>query len=206
MKTLYFEGAGCVPVGEVENCRIRTAFTNNNGKQIYLEITGLEKKNKKGESEFIGFIDSCHYITNENPNDDENKNRIYPRNGETFKYTKENILKFVNSLSCNFDAVVILPDLGGYRVFKEKDGHNFGDKFQFNAELTVKRQGIYEHFYAIEKAEKKEYPNFSLWTDEEDINILHLLRHFNGYNKHWRVDISGEGWKIEETKLNKYAC
>ena len=27
-KTLYFEGAGCVPRNDVENCRIRTAFTN----------------------------------------------------------------------------------------------------------------------------------------------------------------------------------
>ena len=37
-KTLFFEGAGCVPCGEVANCRIRTAFTNNDGKKVYIEF------------------------------------------------------------------------------------------------------------------------------------------------------------------------
>lgn len=32
-KTLYFEGAGCISAGEVANCRIRTAFTNDDGKK-----------------------------------------------------------------------------------------------------------------------------------------------------------------------------
>lgn len=41
-KTLYFEGAGCVPCGEVENCRIRTAFRDADGRAIYLEITSIE--------------------------------------------------------------------------------------------------------------------------------------------------------------------
>jgi len=43
VKTLYFECAGCVPCGEVENCRIRTAFHNDEGKAIYLEVTGNER-------------------------------------------------------------------------------------------------------------------------------------------------------------------
>jgi len=30
-KPLFFEGAGCVERGELENCRIRTAFTNDKG-------------------------------------------------------------------------------------------------------------------------------------------------------------------------------
>ncbi|MFG6378277.1 MAG: hypothetical protein K1W19_08190 [Lachnospiraceae bacterium] len=32
-KTLYFEGAGCVSCNDVENFRIRTAFTNKGGKK-----------------------------------------------------------------------------------------------------------------------------------------------------------------------------
>lgn len=201
MKTLYFEGAGCVPRGEVENCRIRTAFTNNEGRQIYLEIMGVDNKKYNKPT---GYIDSCHYITGKY--DDENKNSIQRRNGVTFEYTKENILKTVNSLGCNFESVVILPDLAGYRVFKDKEGYNFGDEFEFNAELTAKREAIKKHFYDLEKSEYKQYPNFSLWTDTDNVNILHLLRHFNGYNKHWNININGEGWSIEETKLNKYAC
>lgn len=37
-KVLYFEGAGCAPCNDVENCRIRTAFTNKEGKKIYIEF------------------------------------------------------------------------------------------------------------------------------------------------------------------------
>jgi len=38
VKTLFFEGAGAVERGDVENCRIRTAFTTNDGKKVYLEL------------------------------------------------------------------------------------------------------------------------------------------------------------------------
>ena len=37
MKTLFFEGAGCVPCGEVENCRMREVHRNVNK-----EVNGLE--------------------------------------------------------------------------------------------------------------------------------------------------------------------
>lgn len=30
-KTLYFEGAGCVPCNDVENCRIRRGFWHDGG-------------------------------------------------------------------------------------------------------------------------------------------------------------------------------
>ena len=48
-KTLYFEGAGCVPRGEVENCRIRAAFTNDNGEKNYLEMNGMEVSGKQNQ-------------------------------------------------------------------------------------------------------------------------------------------------------------
>ena len=49
MKTLYFEGAGCIgtQVNDVENCRIRTAFRDNDGKEIYLELGGFKRVEKK---------------------------------------------------------------------------------------------------------------------------------------------------------------
>jgi len=39
-KTLYFEGAGLENAykGEISNCRIRTAFTNNEGKKFILKF------------------------------------------------------------------------------------------------------------------------------------------------------------------------
>lgn len=192
MKTLYFEGAGCVPRGEVENCRIRTAFTNDEGKQIYLEMGGTEatKYSPKPLQKYknIGYVDSCHYITDEE--DDENKQVIVHRARHTFEYTKENILAFVNSLGCSFEQVVILPDLAGYRVFGEKHGdYRYGDQFDYDAELTGYRQVIYDVIYEKEKSEGKEYPNFSLWVDDEDKYVLHLLRHFEGYNTYWEIRI-----------------
>ncbi len=41
-KTLYFEGAGwdgCKAEYNGVNCRIRTAFHNNDGRMIYLELS-----------------------------------------------------------------------------------------------------------------------------------------------------------------------
>jgi hypothetical protein len=210
MKTLYFEGAGCVPCGEVANCRIRTAFTNNEGRKIYLELTGLEISGRSSNHlkiyKYAGFVDACHYITG--GKDDENENSIFPKNGKVFEYTVQNILDFINSeLHCRFDNIVVLPNLAGYRVFKEQHGeYNYGDEFVYNAELTAKRTMIYQYFYNIEKSEKKEYPNFSLWVDPDDKNKLHLLRHFNDYNKHWLIYINDKSWNAEETILGKCAC
>lgn len=165
MKTLYFEGAGCVPANDVENCRIRTAFTNKEGEKIYLEMfsgckhikvkcgkNGRKLKNPKWITEY-GYIccDSCHYITSDKEVDDENYSRLScERNPELkVKYTKANILAFVNE-HCNadFDEIVVLDNLAGYRVFADytKDTvntplmYNYGDTFEYNAELTKKRR------------------------------------------------------------------
>ena len=121
-----------------------------------------------------------------------------------FPYTEAAILKVVNSLGANFDAVKVVPDLGGYRVFPEEhscggpDGYYYGDVFQFDPEMTARREAVYNKVYEREKAEREaDYakqenqflhhpgrvtsPNFSLWVDEKDLGLLHLLRHFNGY-------------------------
>jgi len=137
-KTLYFEGAGWEGTqrNDVENCRIRTAFTNDKGKKIYLELGGIEvTKHTKSLYKFdtcAGFVDSCHYITD--GEDDENENAIYHRNREVFEYTKQNILNFVNKkLNCSFDNIVVLGDLAGYRVFKDDsktEKYNYGDEIK----------------------------------------------------------------------------
>lgn len=214
-KTLYFEGAGWsgadISKATLGNCRIRTAFHNDKGDAIYLEITACEVTKNSVKSiqqyKYAGFVDSCHYITEDL--DDENNNSIASRNHITFEYTKESILNYVNFLGCSFEEVVILPDLAGYRVFKEKhkDGHNFGDVFEFNAERTARAEEIYKHFYALEKREGKQYPNFSLWVDQENPELLHLLRHYNGHNRHWSIQ-NVANWQetVTETKLGKYAC
>lgn len=152
-----------------------------------------------------------------------------------FEYTEAEILKFVNSLGASFTAIKVVPDLGGYKVFSKEhayegpNGYNYGDEFYFNPELTARREEVYKRIYDLESQEldndrktkankfvhsssEKDYPNFSLWVDENDPGSLHLLRRFNGYNKHWtiRVDIGntlGE-WMatMEEIYLGQYGC
>lgn len=151
-KTLYFEGAGWsdADLGKnsgAGNCRIRTAFRLDNGKSVYLELSGAEKRKTAPPKlylwEYTEFINYCFYITDDKPNDDCNLHQI-PL-AHTFEYSEAGILQLVNSLGTSFDAVKVVSDLGGYRVFPEKHscdglaGYNYGDQFQFNSELAKKR-------------------------------------------------------------------
>lgn len=239
MKTLYFEGAGWsgadISKATVGNCRIRTAFHLKDGRAVYLEIIGAERTKNSGpvyKWQYTGFVDSCYYITDDKYNDDCNKHKVLLRPGKSllpvqnntnFEYTEAEILKFVNSLGADFDAIKVLPDLGGYHVFPEKrscqgpDGYYYGDEFQYDPELVARREGVYRHYFEVEKAEGREYPDFSLWVDEHDPGLLHLLRHFAGnfrtaHNRHWtiRVDGSPELDDIlataQENTLGRYGC
>lgn len=161
-KVLYFEGAGCVPSNDVENCRIRTAFTNRDGKKIYIELisgskrvtieygkNGRKLKNPKTIYE-DGFLwcDYCHYITEDPEIDDCNNSRLQCERNTTdrVKYTKENILAFVNE-NCNadFDEIIVLDSLAGFRVhadgkYNTPEAYNYGDAFDYDEELTRKRR------------------------------------------------------------------
>lgn len=70
--------------------------------------------------------------------------------------------------------------------------------------MTARREAVYKWVYDLEARELKEdrangekrfvhspsgadFPNFSLWVDRNDPGLLHLLRHFRGYNKHWTI-------------------
>lgn len=138
MKTLFFEGAGCVQRGDVENCRIRTAFHNKEGRAIYLELSGIElnKYTAKSLANFtnIGFVDYCHYITEDL--DDCNKScvREVPTGllveRKHFEYSKEGILKFVNDvLFCDFDNIKICDLFDGYMVH-QSEYNRFGGKIR----------------------------------------------------------------------------
>lgn len=210
MKTLYFEGAGCVPRGEVENCRIRTAFRTDGGKAMYLEIYGEEigktsSPISKSHAPYAGWItDVCLIVDGEHGTKYE---YVEKQNHVVIDYNHASILKFVNSLGCSFDSVVVLPSLAGYRVFGEKRGqHNFGDEFQYDEARTAMAEEIHQHFYDLEKSEGRKYPNFSLWIDEVDTSLLHLLRHFNGFNREWLISIC-QNWQdtMREIEIKKFS-
>lgn len=184
-KILYFEGAGCVPCNNVENCRIRTAFTNKEGRKIYIEFLSVYKHTRKGNGEVVpelGYLscDACFYITDNPEIDDCNKSRLAcERNQEIekVKYTKENILAFVNA-HCNtdFDEIVVLDDLAGYRVFADTNkritskGYNFGDVFDYDMDLTRKRRAKVEEmkkeFCALFN---QEYDNTSYYIENGEL-------------------------------------
>lgn len=92
MKTLYFEAAGCYILhNDVESGRIRTAFTNRDGKKVYIElICGYGYM----------FCDSCHYITDDPKINDCMESRLPCERNlyiKKVRYTKENITNNIRS-------------------------------------------------------------------------------------------------------------
>lgn len=188
-KVLSFEGAGCVPAGEVANCRIRTAFTNDNEKKIYIEllsytVEAIDHKKWKRYSEYevgtvLGFCDYCHYITDDPSVDDCNESCLPCERKKQFIYTYEGIKNFINE-NCNasFDEIVVLDNLAGYRVFNDNgkkntlEMYNYGDTFAYDAELTEKRIAkvaeLSEHF---KQAFNQEHDNTSYYIENGVLNV-----------------------------------
>ena len=174
-KTLTFEGAGCVPANDMENCRIRTAFINNQGKAIYLEIIAgcrYEKYiNRRGNEKYRKIdnaicVDSCFYLTGEHDDktaedggDDCNKSKVLfkrktvERSGEFCgEYTKANILAFVNRYChCSFTDIEVTNEFDDYRVHGEK-AYNLMEAFPIDYELRAKRAAAFAAVDAEYKA------------------------------------------------------
>jgi len=148
-KIFYFEGAGNVPAGGLDNCRIRTAFHDDLGRAIYLEMTGNTpvKGGRHQHLTVATYVWHLHLISG--------KKESLKHKDDVFEYNCYEILRFVNSLGCSFDEIVILPSLAGYRVHAENRGYNFGDKFHFDPELTERREKIRQVYYDLEKSEGK---------------------------------------------------
>lgn len=140
-KILYFcpEGMPDTKVNDVENCRISTAFKNDNGEKIFLEVssgyhhTFSGKKLLKSEDGFlIVHPGECYYITDDPTIDDCNDSRFLPSREAMpdYKYTKENILKFVNEYcNCSFTKIEILHEFSGYYPLPSRRKYNFSNDF-----------------------------------------------------------------------------
>ena len=127
----------------------------------------------------IGWVDSCHYITDDPKIDDCNASRTGFEHTK-FLFTKENILKFVNEkLGCSFDKVVILNDLTGYKVFKEmkfygtSEFYNFGDEFKYDDEKTKKRLAKRDEFKKYFE-QFMQYDNSSYWVDDNGDLVVRI--------------------------------
>lgn len=157
---LYFDGAGVDNTSNnLGNCRIRTAFKNDDGRAVYLELTSYtvhkyydHKKNRRYREypagTELGFISHCFYITG--GHDDENKNRIDIENEpyvsyEPMIYDAKNILALVNSkLNCSFTGIEVLTWLSGYTPFDGSGGHNMANDFINIPARTAERVRVYE--------------------------------------------------------------
>ena len=179
IKVLFFEGAGCVERGEVENCRIRTAFVNDEGKGIYLELMGFDVTAKSPDKHKVyktaGFVDFCHYTEQKKENGWLNYVPIKEvERGENFEYSKQGILNFVNEkLNCSFTEIKVLDSFDGYRVHKDGGGYNFIEEFEYKPEIAAARRAKYNEVdMQIRKQLCEKYSKISLNDmDDESITI-----------------------------------
>ena len=128
-RVLYFEGAGMntYESGEdVGNYRIRTAFKNNDGEKIYLELGGHNFNDKRIKKfGWYSHIDHC----------------TYPKKG----YTRKQIVDWVNKmLNCSFDDMEVLHDMEGYRVHGDNRTYNLMDNHVINRARTEARIKAYD--------------------------------------------------------------
>lgn len=183
MKTLYFEGAGCWGTSAtVGNCRIRTAFTADDGREWYLEIVGFEpsKEQEKAFPELkahaeVARVEHCFEI--EGGPDDCNENRHPCERSAWMPYTLDAIREFVNrELGCSFDAVAVAPRFSRYRAHKKgaMRGYNLANGYEPDAELIARAEAIYEEQRENQKAAGEEWPCVAVWWDEDEERTLHV--------------------------------
>lgn len=141
-KTLWFEGAGCAPRGDLSNCRIRTAFRNDEGKMFYLELTGFEANNydlKRGYN-IVGHVDYCYEIT-----EDGSKFLVGEVESMKYEYCQRDILDLVNGcLGCSFDAIRISDSFYNYRVHAGGGKYNLMDDHSFDDDHAAKARTAFE--------------------------------------------------------------
>lgn len=163
VKVLFFEGAGCAERGDAENCRIRTAFTNDEGERFYLELSGMEVTPKSPErfKKYLnaGFVDYCYQL-----GEDGEKIRSDIEKRE-YEYSKAGILDFVNTeLGCSFTEIVIADMFYGYRVHKDGGGYNFMEDHDWNVEKAhAARKAYFDLDMKIRKQLGEKYSKISLW-------------------------------------------
>lgn len=176
MKTLYFEAAGS-PHADYNgiNCRIRTAFINDFGSAIYLEISGWQgAKDKKAMAHIWHCVETVkvrkfEFKTNRSDNGENDVRGLK----SDFEYTPENIRKFVNEqLKCSFDNIVVLDNLAGYRVHGKNGRYNLMEDFEYNEELTKRRIAkVAEISENYKNAFNMKYDNTSYYIEDGELVV-----------------------------------
>lgn len=171
-KILYFNDlsfGGILQNNDVEGCRIASAFRNDNGEKIYLQVTTryryFDKKDPRNDYGYLS-IHCCHYITDDPTIDDPNESRFLPVEEKLpiLRYTKNDILRFVNEYcNCSFTKIEIVPSwLEGYDEYTPNKGYNLSNDYVKTDRVEALRKIYYEiakkyftNIYKKNIAEKK---------------------------------------------------
>lgn len=197
-RTLWFEGAGMFETGEpVGNCRLRTAFTNDDGISYYLEILGTPHDEKWlkvyglddefSPGECVGWADFAFRITADPGIDDCNESRheLVERHMH-FRWTIPAILDLVNRwFGCSFDEARVAPEFSGYHVHAGRRtgtslDYNFGDEFELDEESTAKLEMLHDREAERQRERGVRYPCVSVYRDDEDAELVHVCHHKKG--------------------------
>lgn len=187
-KVLYFEGVGVdfyseeqTNYSDVGNFRIRTAFKNLDGKQIYIEMGNCIRhdwtnKKPKKITDFALRIDHLFEIVHNNGSDDENKTGIVFnwKSVQKLNYTKQDITKWINeNLNCDFDTIQVLDFFYGYRVHGEGRTYNFMEDIELNhARATARKEQYNKVDLEYREYLNEKYSKIGLFgMDSESITI-----------------------------------
>lgn len=125
MKPLIFEGVGYSKSdasGDVGNCRIRATFLNKSGSEIYLELIAIKPHKwslqKQKSYQICGVVDHLFYTSDRKTGYSDRFSHLHKM---YFEWTRENILKLVNSLEIDggFDSIEVRDDWNGFDVLGE---------------------------------------------------------------------------------------
>lgn len=183
MKTLYFCGMGmdfyeeASKQSDVGNFRIRTAFTNLDGKRIFLEMGNctrydFSKKKPEKETDYALCIDHLFEIINNDGTDDENETRIKFdwKAVRELDYSKADITAWINeNLNCDFETIEVLDWSYGYRPNGNHSTYNLMENAEINHERANARRVAYKEIdKEYRKALGQKYSKISLQKMDDD--------------------------------------
>lgn len=179
----YKENEGDMMGSDVGNYRIRGTFHDSENNLIFVEFgSGCSFKNGKMTSRIKLRVDHQY---NASIDWDENKSHIKIDYDalDAYNYTKKDILQYIfNNFGVKFDNLELIDCSICNYEYKEIAG----DDFQPDKKAIEQAKKIKDYFYNFEKEiEKKKYPNFSIYYENDKLTIL---KHYNGFNDKIIID------------------
>lgn len=187
MKNLYLVKMGCdyneenapeMKGSDVGNYRIRGTFHDKNGDVIFVEFGNGCERNKNGETiNYIKLRVDSQFNTTIDWDCNKSGIKIDYDMLYNYNYTKKDILRYIKDVfGVEFNDLELIDT----RFFNYDYKKIPGDEVIVDNEKVEQVKKIYDYFYNYEKeVEKKKYPNFSMYYEND---VLTVLLHYNCYN------------------------